>query len=153
MYGCDITSKAVEQLSEALAQNTSLEKLDIGCNKLIGDEGIRHIAEALKQSKQLKELWISGCGMTDKGANYLARALSVNNTLKMLHMGVSSGQVTEKGCLELMQSLSHNTTLIKLVIPERSSLTCGHLMEKLNEVREKIGLPCIEIEREYLRLL
>ena len=106
--------KGAEQLLIALAQNSSLEKLDIGCNELVGDEGIRHIAEALKLNKQLKEFWIGKCGMTDKGADYLASALSVNNTLKMLHMGDVSEEVTQGGLSKLTQSLSHNTGLRKL---------------------------------------
>ena len=148
MYSCGITSKGVEHLSIALAQNCSLETLDIGGNRQVGDEGISHIAEALKQNKQLKELWIGGCGMTDKGADYLASALSVNNTLKMLHLGESSSGLKEDGLSKLMQSLSHNTGIRKLVIPYYLSFISGHWKEQLNQARIKIGISPIEIESE-----
>ena len=152
VYRCVITSQGAEELSRALAQNSSLKKLDIGWNGGVGDEGIWHIAEALKHNKQLKELWIGRCGMTDKGAAYLASALSVNNTLKMLHMG-GEWKLTEDGLLNLTQTLSRNSGLIKLVVPDNLSSITIHYEIKLNETREKVGLPPIEIEGEWLLCL
>ena len=153
MCDCGITSQGAEELSRALAQNSSLEKLDIGWNDGVGGEGIRHIAEALEHNKQLKELWIGWCGVTDKGAAYLASALSVNNTLKMLHMGDGGGELTEDGLSKLTQTLSHNTGLIKLVVPLHLSSITKHYKQKLNETREKVGLPPIEIKGEWLLCL
>ena len=150
MYECDITSQGAEELSTALAQNSSLEKLDFGFNGGVGDEGIRHIAEALEHNKQLKELWIGECGLTDKGAAYLASALSVNNTLKMLHMGDPEGKLTEDGLSKLTQTLSHNTGLIELVVPDDLTSITKHYGQKLNETREKVGLSPIEIRGEWL---
>ena len=153
VYGCGITSQGAEELSRALAQNSSLEKLDIGGNKGVGNEGIRHIAEALEHNKQLKELWIGRCGMTDKGAAYLASALSVNNTLKMLHMGDGRGKLAEDGLSKLTQALSHNTGLIALAVPWNFKSITKHYKQKLNETREKVGLPPIEITSEWLLCL
>ena len=155
MYACGITSQGAEELSKALAQNSSLEKLDmyIGWNGGVGDEGIRHIAEALEHNKPLKELWIGTCGVTDKGAAYLASALSVNNTLKMLHMGDDGGRLTEDGLSKLTQTLSHNTGLIKLVVPDNLSSITKHYERKLNETREKVGHHPIEIKGEWLLCL
>ena len=152
MYDCGITSHGAEELSRALAQNSSLEKLDIGWNGGVGDEGIRHIAKALEHNKQLKELWIGECGVTDKGAAYLASALSVNNTLKMLHMGDTRGELTEDGLSKLTQTLSHNTGLITLAVPRNllSIMLTEQYEQKLNETREKVGLSSIEIEGERL---
>ena len=55
------------------------------------------MAEVLKQNKQLKELWIGRCGMSDKGGASLASAFTVNNSLKKLHMGGWKGALTEDG--------------------------------------------------------
>ena len=145
MCHCGITSQGAEELSGALAQNSSLEKLNIGWNDGVGDEGIRHIAEALEHNKQLKELWISMCGVTDKGAAYLASALSVNNTLKMLHMGDNGGKLTEDGLSKLTQALSHNTGLMELAVPVDLSSITEHYEHKLNETRKKVGRPPIII--------
>ena len=153
MSECDITSHGAEELSRALAQNSSLEKLDIGWNDGVGDEGIRHIAEALEHNKQLKELWIGQCGVTDKGAAYLASALSVNNTLKLLHLGGVGGNLTEDGLSKLTRTLFYNTGLIKLVVPWKLSSITKHYERKLNETREKVGLTPIEIRGEWLLCL
>ena len=150
MFNCGITSQGAEELSRALAQNSSLEKLDIGCNEGVGDEGIKHIAEALKNNKQLKELHISDCGMADKGAAYLASALSVNNSVKLLDM---RGKLTKSGLSKLTRALSHNTGLIKLAVSDDLSSITKHYEQKLNETREKVGLPPIEIEGEWLLCL
>ena len=150
LYNCGITSRGAEDLSRALAQNSSLEKLDIGWNYLVGDDGISHVAEALKQNKQLKELWISQCGMTDKGAASLASALTVNNSLKMLHMGGGEGKLTGNGLSTIAQSLANHSLLVKLAIPESfGSTTADHLNQEINEARRKNGLPPVEIEGEY----
>ena len=150
MWSCGITSQGAEELSRALAQNSSLEKLDIGLNSRVGDEGIRHIAEALEHNKQLKELWIGRCGVTDKGAAYLASTLSVNNTLKMLNMGDDGEKLTEDGLSKLTQTLSHNTGLIKLAVPRNLTSITKHYERKLNETRKRVGLPHIEIKGKWL---
>ena len=147
---CGITSRGAEDLSRVLAQNSSLKKLDIGDNNL-GDEGISHVAEALKRNKQLKELWIGGwCGMTGKGAACLASALTVNNSLKMLHMGGPKVALTGGGLSTIAHSLANNSVFVKLAIPcDFDSTTADHFSLKVNEARKRNGLPPIEIEGEY----
>ena len=153
IFNCGITSQGPAELSRALAQNNSLEKVDIGWNDGVGDEGIRHISEALKHNKQLRELWIGGCGVTDKGAAYLASVLGVNNTLKMLYMGGNDENLTEDGLSKLTQQLSHNRGLIKLAVPDDLSFIIKCYEQKLNETREMVGLPPIVIIGEWLLCL
>ena len=150
LFSCGISSRGAEDLSRALAQTSSLEKLDIGVNNL-RDEGISHVAEALKQNKQLKELWIGECGMTDKGAASLASALTVNNSLKMLHMGGGAGKLlTEKGLSTIAHSLTNNSVFMKLVIPyDLGSTTTYHLSKEVHETRKRKRHFPIEIEGEY----
>ena len=59
---CDLTSKGVEDLSKALAHNSSLEQLSIEQNR-IGDQGVAYVAESLKKNQTLKHLNISQCGL------------------------------------------------------------------------------------------
>ena len=148
LQSCGITSRGAKSLSRALAQNSSLTKLDIARNNL-GDVGISHIAEALKQSTQLKELWIGGCGITDKGAASLASALKVNKSLKMLHMGGGKGALTEDGLSRITKSLTIKTEFVKLAISDEfNSVTTLRLEQKINKARKKNGLPLIEINGE-----
>jgi Ran GTPase-activating protein (RanGAP) involved in mRNA processing and transport len=159
---CDITSRGAEDLSRALAQNSSLEKLDISWNYLVGGKGISHVAEALKQNKQLKELWIGDCRMTDRGAASLASALTVNNSLEVLHMGGFVGVLTENGLSTIAHSLANNSEFVKLVIPYNfgcattnrlSSKVPGYITNindclswEVNVIRKSNGLPPIEVE-------
>ena len=160
LYHCGITSRGSEDLPRALAQNISLEKLDIGDNNL-GDEGISHMAEALKQNKQLKELWIGGGVMTDKGAASLASALTANklNSLKMLHIGGHKGALTENGLAIIAQSVVSHSEVMKLAIPDvfgatnddifDSFTTTLRLSVEVNTKSATSSLPRIEIEGEY----
>ena len=151
LNSCGITSRGAKDLSGALAQNSSLEKFDIGWNYLVGDEGTSHVAEALKQNKQLKELWIGECGMTDKGAASLASALTVNNSLKMLHIGRSGdkGALTEYGLSKIAHSLTTKSLFMKFAIPYNFTRTTAvHLSQEVNEARKRNGLPHIEIYGE-----
>lgn len=144
---CYITSKGAEDLFRALAQNNSLEKLDISSNRL-GDVGISHLAEALKQNKQLKELCIGDCGITDKGAASLASVLCVNNSLKILDMGgLLKGTLTEDGLSKIAQSLTNSSEFVKLTVSSQFDFTArGHLLWNINEIRKKSQLQPIELK-------
>ena len=88
--------------------------------------------------------------MTDKGAASLACALSVNNSLKMLHMGDLEGALTKDGLPIITQSLVNNSEFVKLAIPgDFSSTTAKHFNLKVNEARKRNGLLPIEIEGEF----
>ena len=125
--------------------------MDISWNNNIGDGGINHVAEALKQNKQLKELWIGGCGITDEGAASLASALTVNNSLKMLHIGGFKGALTNGGLSTIAHSLASNSVFVKLAVPDifGYTTTTAHLSQEVNEARKRNGLPPFEIRGEY----
>ena len=147
LNNCGITSRGAEDISRTLSRNSTLEKFDIGMNYLMGDDGISLVAEALKQNKQLKELWIGDCGMTDKGAASLASALTVNNSLRMLNIGGVKGAQTEDGLSTIAHSLHNKSMFVKLAIPLNFGSTIADcLSQEVNEVRKKNGLPPIEIE-------
>ena len=66
-----------------LALNGSLTSLILSLNP-IGDEGITHLLEALKQNKTLEKLDLQRCDITDAGVAPLAEAPQVNNSLRVL---------------------------------------------------------------------
>ena len=149
LHYCGITSRGVEDLPRALAQNSSLEKLDIGDNNL-GDEGISHVAKALIRNKQLKELWIGRCGITDKGAAILASALTINNSLKMLHIGGGKGALTEDGLSTIAHSFANKSMFVKLAISKNfDSATADRLSQEVNRARKRNELPRIKVKSEY----
>ena len=88
--------------------------------------------------------------MTDKGAASLASALTVNNSLKMLHTGsLRKGALTNDGLSTIAHSLANNSVFVKLAIPGFGSTTVYCLSQKVNEARKRNELPPIEIEGEY----
>ena len=53
---CSLTPHSAKSLAEALVTNKHLEELDISDNILLGDDGIQHLALALKVNQGLKML-------------------------------------------------------------------------------------------------
>ena len=108
MYENPIGDDGVTHLAEALKQNKTLKELDISyCN--ITDAGVVPLAEALKQNKTLEELDVSGCGITDAGLAPLAEALQVNSSLRQLN--VLGNKLTENGLTKLRKLAAKKSNL------------------------------------------
>ena len=65
--------------------NKHLELLSVSDNALC-DDGIQHLAHALRVNQGLKVLYLRSCGMTDVGLECLAKSLQHNNVLTRLDM-------------------------------------------------------------------
>ena len=74
-----------QQIGQELASNTTLTLLNLHQTK-IGDDGIKHICEGLAVNDILKDLYLGGCGFTDRGATYLSDALKRNYCLDTLNI-------------------------------------------------------------------
>ena len=81
---CGIRDEAAKSIAESLRENTSLEQLYIGFNK-ITDEGARYLATALQRNTTLAELCLGSNRITDIGAQELESVLvKFNFTLEGL---------------------------------------------------------------------
>ena len=133
---CGLTSKGVQELSNALSSNNSLTELHIGRNKL-RDEGMVHLAQALQQNKGLNFLSINSCEMSDFGLQSIADSLNINNTLKTLHL---FGNKLSESCLfEVLCTIPgiRKVWVIKDFVYKNK--------DKLSEIRALNGLPDLEI--------
>ena len=74
-----------QHIGQELASNTTLTLLNLHQTK-IGDDGIKHICEGLAVNDTLKDLYLGGCGFTDRGATYLSDALKRNYCLDTLNI-------------------------------------------------------------------
>nr|XP_039267757.1 centrosomal protein of 78 kDa-like [Styela clava] len=63
---------------------TGLRRITLNHNPMIGDEGVRLIAEALKDDLWLKAVDLQNCGIGRDGANVLIETLNQNKTLLVL---------------------------------------------------------------------
>ncbi|TRY88035.1 hypothetical protein DNTS_000033 [Danionella cerebrum] len=75
----------------------------------LGCEGLRILAEALKQNRTVTDLRMAINKIGDAGAGYLADLLRTNRTLKDIRL--RDNLVTDKGAEVLMAALQENVTL------------------------------------------
>ena len=69
-------------LTTMLQENKHLKYLDLSCNPLY-DEGVYCLCEGLQYNTTLVCLNLSDTGITDKGAEYIARAYNSNRSLQL----------------------------------------------------------------------
>jgi Ran GTPase-activating protein (RanGAP) involved in mRNA processing and transport len=124
-----------------IAETTTLTHLNMSGNTEFGDPGASAIAEGLKGSNCLTELFLQLCTIGNLGASQLAVALRSNTSLLDLRLGgnhdikdyaadylaealrknatltqltLSGSQITNRGAKKFAGMLSHNTTLLEL---------------------------------------
>ena len=107
MHGNKLTL-ADGKLAEAIAKNTTIKRLYI-YNNNISDEGIKHLAAALKENNNdtLQTLDLDGNNIGDEGAKYIADMLAVNKTLQRITL--DNNKIGDKGAESIATSLTINT--------------------------------------------
>ena len=104
LYRNNISKEGALKLAEALKNNTSLKKLNLGYNR-IGDKGVEYIVEALLQSnKTLAKLHLQSNYITEKGAEHLAEMLRMNRSIR--HLGLDYNSIGDRGVELLSLALS-----------------------------------------------
>ncbi|XP_052445867.1 ribonuclease inhibitor-like isoform X2 [Carassius gibelio] len=90
LCGCSITEKQCLILTSALKSNPShLRELDLSCNELLGDSGVKHLSDLLMNTQfKLEKLDLCGCRFTEKQCLILTSALKSNPShLRELNLG------------------------------------------------------------------
>ncbi len=118
--GCEKITKLFDN------DNNQVTFLNLAGNE-VGDEGIKHLGEALVSSK-LKWLNLNGNGITDHGLIYLSDKL-INSNLESLYISMNS--ITDKGLIYLSGKLV-NSNLSELHLSSNSITDhgCIYLSEK-----------------------
>jgi Ran GTPase-activating protein (RanGAP) involved in mRNA processing and transport len=99
-----ITEKGVLQLAEALKNNISLKKLNLGYNN-IGDRGVEYIVKPMLMSNNtLAKLHLQSNSITEKGADHLAKMLRINTAMR--HLGLDYNNIGDRGVKLLSLALS-----------------------------------------------
>jgi Ran GTPase-activating protein (RanGAP) involved in mRNA processing and transport len=102
-----ITQEGALKLAEALRNNTSLEKLNLGYNN-IGDTGVKYLVDALLNSnKTLVKLHLQSNSITEKGAGHLADMLKINRSIR--HLGLDYNSISDRGVQLLSLALGSNS--------------------------------------------
>jgi Ran GTPase-activating protein (RanGAP) involved in mRNA processing and transport len=71
-----IGDQGAQMLATALAhQNTNLEVLTLDRNDLVTDLSVNSVINMIKHNRSLKELWVNGCSLSEKGKKKLREAI------------------------------------------------------------------------------
>ena len=74
-------------LANALAQqNTSLEILTLDRNQLVSDASVDYLIHMIKCNRSIKELWVNGCSLSEKGQKRLQEAAESKKNFKVVTM-------------------------------------------------------------------
>ncbi|CAM2698652.1 unnamed protein product [Rotaria socialis] len=109
LYDNFITSQGVRILADSLRNNNTLQELFLDGNQ-ISDIGVDSLSLILNHSA-LQSLSLSENGITDQGAEYLAEALKNNRTLRRLWL--YHNQIGDHGMQSLTSALTHNNTTLE----------------------------------------
>ncbi|RIB28414.1 hypothetical protein C2G38_2316311 [Gigaspora rosea] len=109
----EINGDAMEELVEALEENTSLKNLDLSNITGAGQIG-RELAKSLEKNRTLKTLNLSNCNIRNGVVNALKKALQTNDTLTDLDLSYNALPMNN-----LMKTLETNKSLTKLNISHR----------------------------------
>lgn len=112
---CSLTAACCPRVGAMLAQNRSLQELQMSSNNL-GDVGVEELCQGLRQpGTTLRALWLGDCEVTDQGCHSLAALLLANHSLRELDL--SNNCMSEVGVLRLAESAQQpNCTLEKLIL-------------------------------------
>ena len=115
-----LDSKCVSMLSEALKENTSMQKLYIHSSPIT--DGIKQISDALVSNTTLEVLWLDNVtDITDDDMNQLSNMLTSNKSLKVLRLINCS--ITDNGVRYICEGLAKNQTLTTLNITGNPLIT------------------------------
>jgi Ran GTPase-activating protein (RanGAP) involved in mRNA processing and transport len=80
-----IGDQGVQMLANALAQqSTSLEILALDRNKLVGDSSVDSFIHMIRRNRSIKELWLNGCSLSEKGQKRLQEAAELKKDFKVV---------------------------------------------------------------------
>ncbi|KAL9090141.1 MAG: hypothetical protein Q9165_005421 [Trypethelium subeluteriae] len=140
----DATEETCECLRRMLAENDTLEELDLS-----GEDsklevanlgvGLNAALRGLAQNKSIRVLRVQHQKLGMQGAQTLSDVLRENTTLRELHCDYN--EIPLAGLTDLVNSLHRNTTLIYL--PSMNSSKSGHLRQTEREVKAVRDAPSI----------
>ena len=110
----NIGDDGIVHLATALKANTTMKVLCISRNHRIAVNEAKSLGRALSVNRSLEELTISNTNIGDEGVAHIANALQTNTTMKVLN--VEHCGMSCKGAESLARALSVNSSLKMLYL-------------------------------------
>jgi hypothetical protein len=135
LRGEQITSKGALILGKSLDNNHTLEELYI-TDIQIGDIGAQALAESLsnRMNLSLKRLCLNHNGITDIGAESIAKMLKTNQLLT--HLWLPKNHISDRGIKSLVDALIDNKTLQEFSL-EWNTFENDETVDSLVQIIEK----------------
>ncbi|KAL0240089.1 hypothetical protein GEMRC1_010196 [Eukaryota sp. GEM-RC1] len=103
-----IGSQGVRALADALKVNSSVSWIDLG-NNSIGNEGVFAIAEALEVNSSVSTIYLSNNSIGNEGAIAIAEALKVNSSVS--HVYLYNNSIGPEGAIAIAEALKVNSSV------------------------------------------
>ncbi|CAI2354891.1 unnamed protein product [Caenorhabditis sp. 36 PRJEB53466] len=113
LWNNNVTGASMDSLADALTENTRIETLNIGNNKL-GVVGIAHLKPALVSNSHLHRLGLQNTRLSCEGAIILAECIADNNAL--LRVDIRDNPIALAGLLALHSAMKLNKSITLLNI-------------------------------------
>ncbi|XP_045677089.1 ribonuclease inhibitor isoform X1 [Phyllostomus hastatus] len=111
---CSLTAACCPHVSAMLAQNRSLQELQLSNNKL-ADAGVEELCRGLSQpGVPLRSLWLGDCEVTDASCGNLASLLLTSRSLQELDL--SNNCMSEVGVLRLAESAQQPSCVLEKLV-------------------------------------
>jgi Ran GTPase-activating protein (RanGAP) involved in mRNA processing and transport len=108
-----VDMEGIEKIANALKSNSTLLYLDVSHNPL-GRFGCKYICDALHGHMSLKEVHLSGVGLTDEHMEMLKQSIMFNSVLLVLNLSMNS--IENGGVAHLMDALRINSIVQEIEI-------------------------------------
>ncbi|XP_037018984.2 ribonuclease inhibitor isoform X1 [Artibeus jamaicensis] len=111
---CSLTAACCAHVSAMLAQNKSLQELQLSNNRL-EDAGVGELCRGLSQpGVPLRALWLGDCEVTDKSCSNLASLLLASRSLQELDL--SNNCMSDVGVLTLAESAQQPSCVLEKLV-------------------------------------
>ena len=139
-----IGDPSIDLIADAVSPNTTctMTKLNIsGCK--MSDDGAESLVRVLAANTSLQILYIINNDIGDNGIEYFATAFKKNNTLRALTIG--GDNTTDKGALSLAEALTENSSMESLGLSWSSEYP-DRALEKIGKCISKTALTKLHLE-------
>ena len=142
--------KAIARFLESPA--CRLEALFIASNP-IGDDGIQQFTPRTFRHASLQILSAQSCGLTSRGAKYLAFSITASDTLKSLHLGLSKtagpmGQYHnyfDSSIIPQFKFMIENTPSLRALTLDTMDISYADLQNMLEPILNHEGAPLVSL--------